>query len=318
MTVNITPAQAAGTPTPESPLAISGWMAANVSRAEKNLMNPLMSQHTTISDGVFTNTNTVVNAVLNGANDLSTGGQFLRAGTYTFSYKPSSGPIWNRVIARYSDGTTERVSTPAQSGDYVVGTFTLEQDAYVLIRHSGAGASVFSEPQIEFGSSRTTYSPYSGTTYQVSWQSEAGTVYGGTLQDNGDGTWTLKARPYYASYAGEALIGPWVSSMDVYAEGAAPTTGAQVVDLGGAETEYTLSADSVRTLLGQNNVFADCGDVAALVYRADPTLFVGKKVAALTAAIAAVLPDNPSTDGSYVLTDTVSSGEATLSWEAGE
>lgn len=35
-----------------------------------------------------------------------------------------------------------------------------------------------------------------GTTYPVSWQAEADTVYGGTLTDNGDGMWTLTVTHY--------------------------------------------------------------------------------------------------------------------------
>lgn len=354
LTVNITPVQSgSGDPSPENVREISGWTGANISRAGTNLMNPLLFQDTTVSDGVYTDTNTVANAVLNGENDLSTGGQFLRAGTYTFSYKPSTGPIWNRVIARYSDGTTERVATPTESGDYVVGTFTLEQDAYVLIRHSGTGTSVFSEPQIESGSSRTTYSPYSGTTYQVSWQSEAGTVYGGTLTDNGDGTWTLTVthkqivlngtengwalsrsgaatncfsiaiedaycpnRIYVSCisshfYSPESLPAAEDRANTIFFEkfGANETTFPSYLNIGASSdigstvadflawlannnvsvvyklatpATYTLTAESVKTLLGDNNIFADCGDINMLTYRADVGLYITKKLAEVT------------------------------------
>lgn len=96
------------------------------------------------------------------------------------------------------------------------------------------------------------------TTYTSDWTSAAGTVYAGSY-DAVSGK--LKARPQYASYNGETLIGPWLSSMDVYEEGVAPTTGAQVVDLGGTETEHILTAQQVNALTGQNNVWADTGDV---------------------------------------------------------
>lgn len=35
--------------------------------------------------------------------------------------------------------------------------------------------------QLELGSTATAYEPYQGTTYPISWQTEAGTVYGGTI-----------------------------------------------------------------------------------------------------------------------------------------
>ena len=91
------------------------------------------------------------------------------------------------------------------------------------------------------------------TEYAVDWTNEAGTVYSGTINV---ATGSLKARPQYASYNGETLVGPWLSSMDEYVAGATPTTGAQVVDLGGAETSYTIAPQDISTLIGQNYVWA--------------------------------------------------------------
>ena len=101
------------------------------------------------------------------------------------------------------------------------------------------------------------YDPTANPKLIISWQTEAGTVYGGTLDVlTGD----LKARPYYASYAGETLVGPWISDRDAYAPNATPTTGAQVVDLGGEETVYQLTPAAL-SLLDTNNIWADCGPV---------------------------------------------------------
>ena len=107
----------------------------------------------------------------------------------------------------------------------------------------------------------------------ITFPTSAGTVYGGTLDvTNG----ALKARPYYASYNGETLVGPWISSMDVYAPGTTPTIGAQVLDLGGTESVYPLTALQVPgTVYGENNIWADCGDVEAM-YRADTKLYIQK------------------------------------------
>ena len=109
------------------------------------------------------------------------------------------------------------------------------------------------------------YDPDADPTYSISWQDSAGTVYGGTL-DVVSGVMT-KA-PYYDSYNGEPLVGPWVSSMDKYVPGATPTTGAQVVDLGGTGTDVQLSATEVQMLLGNNVIWNDVGDMV-LEYLAD-------------------------------------------------
>lgn len=98
---------------------------------------------------------------------------------------------------------------------------------------------------------------YQGNKYTVDFGQ---TVYAGSLDVvNGK----LSAYPYYASYNGEALVGPWLSSMDVYAEGSTPTIGAEVVDMGGTPTVYDIDPVQIATIAGQtNNVWADAGDVS--------------------------------------------------------
>lgn len=99
------------------------------------------------------------------------------------------------------------------------------------------------------------------TAYAEDWTLQAGTVYGGTV-DVVSGA--LKARPYIASYTGETLVGPWVSSMDAYTPGGTPTAGAQVVDVGGTETSYQLTPQEINTLVGANDVWSDSGDVTVI------------------------------------------------------
>ena len=137
--------------------------------------------------------------------------------------------------------------------------------------------------QLETGDTATSYAPYSNICPITGWSAadifrEASydptaspyvtvsfgqTVYGGTL-DVLKGK--LYARPYYSSYNGETLVGPWVSSMDKYEEGATPTTGAEVLDLGGTITEITLTPTQIATIQRQvNYVWADCGPIIELI-----------------------------------------------------
>lgn len=134
------------------------------------------------------------------------------------------------------------------------------------------------------------FQPYQGQVVDVDWTDTAGDVYAGTLTLNADGSAELAALPHYASYAGETLVGPWLSSMDVYAEGATPTTGAEVVDLGGAATVYQLTVEQIKALAGGNNIWSNAGEVTA-VYPADTKSYVDAQTAELSGEIDALTDD---------------------------
>lgn len=95
--------------------------------------------------------------------------------------------------------------------------------------------------------------------YPVTWETEAGTVYGGTL-DVVSGVLTV-TDAQIASYAGETLPGEWISDRDVYAAGTTPTTGAQVVYKLATPQTYRLTGAEVRTLAGFNQIYSDAGQV---------------------------------------------------------
>lgn len=115
--------------------------------------------------------------------------------------------------------------------------------------------------QLEKGSTATSYEPYINIKIQL-----GRTVYGGTLNPL---TGVMTAYPYYASYNGETLTGRWVSDRDKYVAGTTPTIGAQVVDMSGTGTEIQLTPQQIRSLYGNNTIFADSGNVA-LEYWAHP------------------------------------------------
>ena len=143
---------------------------------------------------------------------------------------------------------------------------------------------------INYPSTVTTYSPYSNicpitgrtgvsvyvgptqdqqdaTTYAVDWTSQAGTVYGGTL-DVVTGLLTVD-RASISIYAGETLPGAWISDRDVYAPGTSPTTGAQVVYELATPLTYQLTAQEVQMLLGENYVWSSSGDTVSVTYYAE-------------------------------------------------
>ena len=297
--VQIVPKQAGtGDPSPDNVRPITGWDAVTVTRTGKNLLDIStaalgLKQRCTaaVSDDVLTATCTAAGQVWIGASG-TVGATAIKA----FEIPATQG----QTVTVSTSATVQRVSVFELDADGVVlvsdfglfnsgthGTYTpTKSDCKtlcfrIILSNSGVVGDVYSiNIQIELGTAATAYEPCTGQVIPITWADEAGTVYGGTLTYDGDGVWTLNSRPYYASYAGETLVDPWVSSMDAYTPGGTPTTGAQVVDLGGTVTEYTLTTEQVvNTLKGQNNIFADCGPVS-VEYRADIQRYILKIVAA--------------------------------------
>ena len=83
-----------------------------------------------------------------------------------------------------------------------------------------------------------------------------------------DGDVTVTRRTgYIASYNGESLPGRWTSSHDVYAEGATPTTGAQVVyELAVPEMEVLTAISPIVPQPGQLNLATDADALTATIH----------------------------------------------------
>lgn len=159
LVAEITPVQSGtGDPSPTNVRAISGRTGLTVTAAGKNLF-----------DGVFTNQN---------SNQIQSGEFVLPAGTYTYSQKYNGTPTWGVYIQKPNGTSLAYIYSTNKL------TFTLTSPELVVIRiyyGQGITPSEVTEAQLEVGSTATPYEPYRGASYPVSWQTEAGTVYGGTL-----------------------------------------------------------------------------------------------------------------------------------------
>jgi hypothetical protein len=106
--------------------------------------------------------------------------------------------------------------------------------------------------QIESGSTATDWTPYANVCMPEGfniWDPEAQDfiqVYAGYVNAN---TRELYLRPVYQEYAGEELVGPWMSSIDEYSEDATPTEGAFVIDFGGELESFEITPFMLQTLL---------------------------------------------------------------------
>ena len=281
---------------------ISGWTGCNVTRTGKNLLDPTYKS-TGISNIWYYRDSGVV----------------LKEGTYTYSQTTVS-----TITVKNKDTGADIIKQYNASSV----TFELLEPTKVYFEaYKNGGIDTTADSQLELSSIATAYEPYSGTIIPISWQSEAGTVYGGTLDvttgvltvtygklDVPKTGWAYANGVFYldnflpSGYAKQSTPS-WKCNLFKATYGKSPTgdAGSQwadnsignqanydtqsnfvrrilvkatsfsgdadafmasltgdfvlVYELQEAQT-YQLDHVTVNTLLGQNNIWADCGNVS--------------------------------------------------------
>lgn len=228
-----------------------------------------------------------------------------KASTYYTASASTKATRWQGYVWYDSNGSF--ISTTNNQADKNIGYTAVSPSnaAYLVFNIAGyPGSSAQIAPndvsnfQIEEGQTATEYAPYanvcaiSGFTgvdiyceaeydaeaepiLEISWQSEAGTVYGGTL-DVTTGLLTV-TWANIASYDGETLPGEWISNVDAYSIGGTPTTGAQVTYALAEPLIYQLTPHEVSTLLGANAIWHNANGDTNVNYKADTTGVLAKK-----------------------------------------
>lgn len=197
---------------------------------------------------------------------------------------PEGSTITNVRVGARINGVS-KPGNPINDGTYALSsvTFTPETaEDYVFLSFGANGSSNMQakDIQLEVSSSATDYIPYSNicpitgrdvvNIYQESTYDPGAapavtvalsqTVYGGTLVVSSGICHSLWAN--IPSYAGEDLPGEWISDRDVYAPGAVPTIGAQVVYKREIADMIILTPAQLNTLAGENNVWSDAGNIS--------------------------------------------------------
>ena len=201
VSVEIEPVQAgSGDPSPENVRPISGWTGCKVQRTGKNLakLSPLSgssANYTNLTDnGVSVYSQTTSSAYrlckFSITNTDSLKGEILN---FSCNVVNDTGTDSPRTILRIvdADGNTIgqnifELTTLSISRSFTIPSNLADGCSLVLFLYSSSGGigeqrKTWSNIQLELGSTATPYEPYQGNQYQVSWQTEAGTVYGGTL-----------------------------------------------------------------------------------------------------------------------------------------
>lgn len=340
LVVNIEPVQAgSGDPSPDNVRPISGWTGVKVSRAGINIWDEEWEE------GTF-NTTTGVNIVY--SNQLRSKNIIKIKPNTTYFW---NSPMYNWIIFydKYGNVIEKPVvtdsGTSSKSGNAIsvsaMHVFTTPANAYGTRFYTGTyNVPYKNNIGINYPSTDTDYHPGYAKTYDISLPSEAGTVYGGTLDvasgvltvdramvDLGTLNWSNEYVQRYSVFIAKANIAavnsnktlcsaylysalsvgatrpdktinvgnPYFDSLrktitvkdtsytDVTAFKTA-MSGIQLVCELDAPLTYQLTPQEVKTLLGQNNIFADAGDVN-VDYIADTKLYIDKKFTELQALV---------------------------------
>lgn len=182
LVIPFTPVQAgSGTPSPENVRAISGFDAVYISVTGKNLLNQA---------GTNTGNGYVYNKFLNEQGELVTPQNVWVVTEYARVEPNKTYTISGLRSACYTceyDENYNFVKSHAQSSSI---TFTTSSETHFIRVSRQPGHSSQGNTQLEEGSIATTFEAF-GTEYTVAFPDAAGTVYGGTLTVNDDGTGTL-------------------------------------------------------------------------------------------------------------------------------
>lgn len=205
--------------------------------------------------------------------------------------KTSSGsgteqdPVIVTVLAVENNDAAYVTATgnPITLTDAVAGN-AIEVSAEIVASQSGSGtpSPTNIRPISGFSSVTITREDAQGHTATVT-VSLGSTVYGGSL-DLTSGELTI-THANIASYNGEVISEPWISSMDEYTQGGTPTTGAQVVYTLATPTTTTLTAEQLALVKGYNQLSCNCGDME-ITYKASGLDALKERVDELEDAVA--------------------------------
>lgn len=172
LTVRIDPIQeGAGDPSPDNIRPISGRTGLTLMTDGKNL----------IDDSKKVSNSALTAITIGQTAGYGTPSIFLKAGTYTFSVEFAEG-VGGAGYVKVGSASGTRIWQTGQTQ----GTITLTDDSicsfYVYNSETPfTSVSDVIHAQVEAGESASKYTPYTGAAYPVTWETEAGTVYGGTL-----------------------------------------------------------------------------------------------------------------------------------------
>ena len=297
---------------------LNGYVKPWAGGTGKNKLSPSISSQTitgiTVTkndDGSYLLSGTATTDVMLYFDNFNTDGN-----SYILSGCPPTGSYSTYCLGIVDNGT-----------DYGSGlTFSNSEKPYIRISsgYECPTDGLLFKPMIRLATETdTTFEPYANICpiigqdkATLSWNNNQGitmnfgnTYYGGIA--NFDGTINLDWQRI-ASYNGETLSSEWLSDRDEYVAGTTPTTGAEVV--------YKITSTNIRVSPPANISLTDeypikyNGYKTTIKYQPKDTILEDAKSYTNQQIEKLGLPQAPTTNGSYHLECSVSSGTPTISW----
>lgn len=175
---------------------ISGWVGAEATRTGKNLLQNNLVEGTANGVTFTKNVNGAISlsgtSTANTVRPINVGVPLLLKQGVEYILTGGVQDVASLQIRKFSDSS-------AIAQGYTV-NYTPDEDVEVLIRISINNGKVTDgtvvSPMVRLASdSDPSYEPYNGNVYPISWQTEAGTVYGGTI-DFTSGVLTVTEQSY--------------------------------------------------------------------------------------------------------------------------
>lgn len=177
-----------GVPSPDNVRIISGWGGANVIRAGKNLFGGLDFANS-LHDASYTSIIDTINKTVtfDRYKTKTTNIWFGRSNQATIIITYSNNNYNNCLQWKYSDGTSSEIRLNSTNGEKITSVFRSDASKYVIglqiSYRSQAPTTVYYDETGIFEGIVTAdnFIPYIGQTYNITFPSESGTVYGGVI-----------------------------------------------------------------------------------------------------------------------------------------
>ena len=256
-----------GNGTPDNPNPINGYSSANITRCGVNFFDKSAVNHGYLINGA----GNYVSYPDNNVSDYTP----VVEGVGFYLYGLTKHPNTNQDNFELFDGNKTKIGyANVKTWEYPYVIPSGVKYVRYTVHDDDINTAQFSP------TNNTPYEAYNGQTYTIAFGQ---TVYGGTL-DVTRGVLTI-THANIASYNGESINEPWLSSMDVYTPGGTPTTGAQVVYPLTTPFDIDLTPEVISAIVGTNNVYSDTNGDTEVKYKEGIQHYIDKKIAATQALI---------------------------------